>query len=146
MLPRRPLALLCALVLPAMLAAGCGKSDQDKVRDTLAQFEQATKDRDFKELCNDVLSKKLVQRLETIGLTCEQVLDRSTANRVLQPSITVEEVKVRGDVALARVQTTAVGEKASTDTIRLVKEGDNWRVSSLSGAQPPAPQPDQAGN
>jgi Putative lumazine-binding len=139
MSPRRTAALACLALVPAGLLGGCGKSDQDKVRDTLAEFEQATKDRDFKKLCDDVLAKQLVARLNTIGLSCEQVLERSTANQVLQPSITVEQVKVRDNVALAQVQSTAVGEKASTDTIRLVKEGDDWRVSSLSGAQPPAP-------
>jgi hypothetical protein len=136
---RRTAALACLALVPAGLLGGCGKSDQDQVRDTLAEFEQATKDRDFKKLCDDVLAKQLVTRLQTIGLSCEQVLERSTANQVLQPSITVEKVKVRDKVALAQVQSTAVGEKASTDTIRLVKEGDDWRVSSLSGAQPPAP-------
>jgi ketosteroid isomerase-like protein len=142
MLPHRTVALACLALVPATLLAGCGKSDQDEVRDTLAEFEQATRDRDFKKLCDDVLAQKLVARLETIGLSCRQVLERSTANRVLQPSITVKEVKVRGDVALAQVTSTAVGEKASTDTVRLVKEHDDWRVSSLSGAQPPAPEPE----
>jgi len=141
MSPRRTVALACLALVPASLLGGCGESDEDQVRNTVADFAQATKDRDFKEMCNDLLSQQLVKRLQTIGLSCEQVLERSTANQVLSPSITVEKVKVRGDVALAQVQTTAVGEKPSTDTLRLVKEDGDWRISSLSGAQPPAPQP-----
>ena len=53
---------------------------------------------------------------------------------------------MRGDTALAQITTTAVGQRASHDTIRLVKQGDDWRVSSLSGAQPPAPPRDAAGH
>jgi ketosteroid isomerase-like protein len=144
---RRTLALLAAAAAAAAasLAAGCGKSDDDKVRDTLARFEQATEKRDYKALCDDVLSEQVVQRLRAVGLPCETALQRSSVASTLQPSITVEQVKVRGDTALAQITTTAVGQRASHDTIRLVKQGDDWRISSLSGAQPPAPQRDAAG-
>jgi hypothetical protein len=145
MLHRRPVALLAAAVAAGSLAAGCGKSDDDKVRDTLARFEQATAKQDFKALCDDVLSKQLVQRLQAVGLPCQLALQRGLGN-VLQPSITVEQVKVRNDTALARITSTAVGQRPSHDTIRLVKQGDEWRIASLSGAQPPAPPRDAAGH
>ena len=147
-MPRRRsvVLLLAAAVVGASLAAGCGKSDDEKVRDTLARFEQATEKRDYKALCDDVLSEQVVQRLRAVGLPCETALQRSTVASTLQPSISVEQVKVRGDTALAQITTTAVGQRASHDTIRLVKQGDDWRVSSLSGAQPPAPPRDAAGH
>jgi ketosteroid isomerase-like protein len=145
-MPRRRTVALLAAAAAASLAGGCGKSDDDKVRDTLARFEQATEKRDYKALCDDVLSEQVVQRLRAVGLPCETALQRSTVASTLQPSITVEQVKVRGDTALAQITSTAVGQRASHDTIRLVKQGDDWRVSSLSGAQPPAPPRDAAGH
>jgi hypothetical protein len=145
-MPRRRTIALLAVAAAGSLAAGCGKSDDDKVRDTLARFEQATEKRDYKTLCDDVFSEQVVQRLLAVGLPCETALQRSTVASTLQPSITVEQVKVRGDTALAQITSTAVGQRPSHDTIRLVKQGDDWRIASLSGAQPPAPPRDAAGH
>jgi ketosteroid isomerase-like protein len=139
---RRPAALLAALALaiPASLAlGGCGKSDDEQVRDTLDRFEKSIAKRDFATLCDDVFSTDLVKRVQSTGLSCEVALQRSIFSSTLQPSIDVEKVRVRGDTALAAIQTTAVGQPPSQDTIRLVKEKDDWRVSSLSGTQPPTP-------
>jgi len=138
-MPRRSIVALLATAAAGLFAAGCGKSDDEKVRDTLARFEQATARKDYKTLCDDVLSSQVVQRIRAVGLPCPIALQRSVFATVLQPSIDVEKVKVRGDTALAEIRTTAVGERPSHDTIRLVKQGDDWRIASLSGAQPPAP-------
>ena len=144
-MPRRPTAVvLAAAALAAPLGAGCGKSDDDQVRETLRRFEAATKDRDYKELCDDLLAREVVARLRTIGLPCPRALSRGFGS-VLQPSIDIEKVKVKGDTALAEVTTTAVGQRPSHDTIRLVKQDDKWRIASLSGAQPPAPPRDLEG-
>jgi ketosteroid isomerase-like protein len=140
---RRPARARAAAALGALAlvagAAGCGQSDEGKVRDTLATFEKATAAHDYKKLCDDVLAKPLVQRLSNIGLPCEVALQRGLAG-VTSPQLTVLRVKVRGDVALAVVRSAAAGQPTSGDTIRLVREGDDWRVSTLSGAQPPAPR------
>jgi hypothetical protein len=144
-MPRRPTAAILAITVAAVsLAAGCGRSDEDKVRDTLARFATATKNRDYKTLCNDLLADQLVSRLRAIGLPCQLALQRGLGS-VLQPSIAVEKVRVRGGTALAQTTTTAVGQRPSHDTVRLVKEHDQWRVASLSGAQPPAPPRDLSG-
>jgi Putative lumazine-binding len=143
---RRTSAVLAVAAAAGLLVAGCGKSDDEKVRDTLARFEQATAKKDYETLCDDVLSSAVVQRIRAVGLPCPLALQRSVFATVLQPSIDVEQVKVRGDTALARVTTTAVGQRPSHDTIRLVKQGDDWRISSLSGAQPPAPPRDLEGH
>jgi hypothetical protein len=139
---RRPVRARAAVALGALAllvgAAGCGTSDEDKVRDTLATFEKATAAHDYKTLCTRVLAKPLVQRLSNVGLPCEVALQRGLAG-VTSPQLTVLRVKVRGDVALAVVRSAAAGQPTSRDTIRLVREGDDWRVSTLSGAQPPRP-------
>jgi hypothetical protein len=141
MLPRRPRALLgCAAValLLAAVPAGCGQSDEEEVRDTLKRFETAVRDRDYKTLCDDVLAKGILDRLQAAGAPCEVVLERGFGTR-LSPSLTIHRIRVRDDVALAEVTSTAVGEKPARVTLRLVWAGDDWRLASLSGAQPPAP-------
>jgi putative lumazine-binding protein len=136
---RRPTAFaLAAAVVAATLGGGCGKSDDDQVRDTLTRFESATKQRDYKALCDDLLARELVARLRTIGLPCQLALARGFGS-VLQPSIDVEKVKVQGKTALAQITTTAVGQRPSHDTMRLVKQDGKWRIAALSGSQPPAP-------
>ena len=138
----RPLAgVLTAALAAAALAAcgGGGRSDDEKVRDSLSRFEQAAKDGDYKALCDEVLSPRLTKLMAEHGLPCRVALQRGLGG-VLQPSIDVRKVKVDGDTALALVTTTAVGERPSQDTIRLVRDGGDWRVDSLSGAQPPAPR------
>jgi hypothetical protein len=130
-------ALALALaVAPAL--AGCGRSDQAKVRDTLRAFARATAARDYRTLCGKVLAKQLVDRLTAVGLPCEVALQRGLTG-VRSPRLTVQRVRIEGDMALAQVTTSAAGQPASQDTIRLVRQGDGWRVSTLSGPQPPAP-------
>jgi hypothetical protein len=138
--PRTAAALLAVAAL-----AGCGTSDEQKVRDTLARFQTATAKKDYGALCKDVLARDLVGRLQAIGLPCELALRKSLGG-VSRPALKIEKVRVRGDTALANIDTTAAGQRPSRDTIRLVRQGDAWRISALSGAQPPAPPRDLAGH
>jgi hypothetical protein len=124
--------------LALALAAGCGDSDEDQVRDTLRRFERATAAGDYRELCKDLLAKRLVQRLDSVGLPCEIAL-RKGFGGVRRPGIDVQRVKVKGDTAFAVVTATAVGQRPARETIRLVKEDDSWRVAALARPQPPAP-------
>jgi hypothetical protein len=130
-----------AVVLGAValaLGAGCGESDEEQVRDTLQRFERATAAGDYRGLCKDVLAKRLIERLDSVGLPCEVALRKGFAG-VRRPGIRVQRVKVRGDTAFATVTATAVGQRPATETIRLVKEDGGWRVAALAQAQPPAP-------
>jgi hypothetical protein len=139
---RRPVRARTAVTTAALAvaagAAGCGQSDNAKVRDTLRTFQRATAAKDYRTLCSRVLSKQLVDRLTNVGLPCEVALQRGLTG-VAAPRLQVRRIRVRGNVALALVRSSAAGQPASQDTIRLVREGDNWRVSTLSGPQPPAP-------
>ena len=139
-MPGRPsgLAALAALAAVSLAAAGCGKSDQQQVRDTLKRYEQATARQDYDALCAKVLARSLVNRLARVGLPCDQAL-RIGLGSVRSPKLQVIRVRITGALALALVRTSAAGQPASTDTIRLVRDGGAWKISSLSGAQPPAP-------
>jgi hypothetical protein len=50
-------------------------------------------------------------------------------------------IEIVDDEALARVRTTAEGQEPSQDAVRLVKQDGDWRVASLSAAQPQPPAP-----
>jgi hypothetical protein len=136
---RAPAAALTVVLALSLAAAGCGASDTKKVRRTLQAFQRATAAKDFRTLCDRVLAKELVDRLSNVGLPCEVALQRGLAG-VRAPRLQVRRIRIRGDVALAEVRTTAAGQRPSDDTIRLVRQGDDWRVSTLSGPQPPAPR------
>jgi hypothetical protein len=129
---------LAATVALILAAAGCGASDQQQVRDTLKRYEQATARQDFDALCSRVLARSLIDRLAQVGLPCDQAL-RIGLGTVRNPKLEILKIKITDKLALALVRSSATGQPTSTDTIRLTKDGDKWRISSLSGAQPPAP-------
>ena len=131
-------AAAAATLTFALSAAGCGASDQQQVRDTLKRYQAATARQDYDALCNRVLAQSLIDRLAQVGLPCDQAL-RIGLGTVRNPKLEILKIKVTGVLALALVRSSAAGQPASTDTIRLTKNGDRWRISSLSGAQPPAP-------
>ena len=135
---RRPTRALVAALTAAALLAGCGPSDTSKVRHTLAAFQRATAAKDYRTLCGKVLAKALVDRLSSVGVECVGVFRRGLGGFT---SLRLRGRRLRpcGDVALAEVRTSAAGQRPSDDTIRLVRQGDDWRVSTLSGPQPPGP-------
>jgi hypothetical protein len=131
-----PIAIACVL---AAVPGGCGggRSDADQVKATLARFQTAAGQHDYAAICDDVLSRELLAKLRTVGLQCELALRQGLESRA-DLRLRVRRVSIHGDRALAEVQTTAQGERPSTDTLQLVKEKAGWRVTSLSGAKRPA--------
>jgi len=136
--PAAAAAAAAATLVIAVSAAGCGSSDEQQVRDTLKRYEQATARQDYDALCSKVLARVLVDRLAQVGLPCDQAL-RIGLGTVRSPKLQVLKIRVTDKLALALVRSSAAGQPTSTDTIRLSKDGGNWRISSLSGVQPPAP-------
>ncbi|MDQ6751477.1 MAG: hypothetical protein M3Z33_12090 [Actinomycetota bacterium] len=131
---------LPALVAGLMAASGCGgSSEQQKVRSTLTRYEQASARQDYAQLCDKVLSRALVARLSRVGLPCQQAL-RMGLGSVQAPKLEILKVKVMGPRALALVRSSAVGQQASTDTIELVLDGSDWRLSALARPGPEPPQ------
>jgi hypothetical protein len=135
---------VCALTAVAL--AGCGgPTDEERVRQTLQRFGQAVAAKDYSRLCNELLARSLVRKLDSVGVPCGLALAKGLEG-VRRPSLEVVQVKVRSDtLALAQVRTTAANQPPSVDTVRVVREGEEWRVASLSGAQPPAPRRRAAG-
>lgn len=139
-MPPSPLPRAAAAALPALaLLAGCGGAgDEQQVRDALARFEKATAKQDYRTVCDKLLARQVLQRLQSVGLPCEVALQTGLGS-VRQPRLKVRKVRIKGSTALAAVTSTAAGQQPSTDTIRLLKEDGGWRLTSLSGTQPPTP-------
>ena len=122
-----------------MLSGCSGGSDDDpkpiegapkEVTEAVAALEAATRERDFQRICDELLARAARKRAG--GEDCAELL-RSTAGDVRRPKISPLSIRVRGERADVRVRTTARGQAAIEDTIRLVREGGRWRIAALAG-------------
>jgi len=132
---RAALALLVVLAV-----AGCGtqsqKSSVDKftnadekaVAQKVEDLESAGKRGKADDICSDILSKALVDQLDTAGTNCATEMQKAIddANEF---SLTVEKVTVTGNNATAEVKQ---GDKGPTEQMRFTKEGGQWRATALS--------------
>jgi hypothetical protein len=140
----RALVFACIAIVVVLFVLGSAlrpePDREDEVRETLERFAAATRDKDYQTLCDDLYAEDLVERSRAAGLPCEVALRTGLEDRQ-NPQLRVLSVEVDGDWATARVRSTAVGEVPSTDTVGLERDGDDWKVSSLSdaGAEPVAP-------
>ena len=128
----RPVRYLAA-PLALLLLAGCGDSGpppEEQVRSTVAAFARATAAKDYRTLCEGLLSPDLVEDVESIGLPCEDALERGLGD-VEDPRLSIGEVTVKGDAATVETRTSAAGQEPSADTLRLVNVDGTWKISSL---------------
>jgi hypothetical protein len=129
---RRRTALAVAAVAPVL--AGCGSSgptDEQLVARTVTAFGRATAAKDYRALCDRILSPSLIEQVTSIGLPCERALERGLG-AVRSPRLTLGAVQVDGDKATAEVRTAAANQAPSRDTLRLQKVRGAWRVASLA--------------
>lgn len=104
-------------------------AEQQAVVDRIGEFADATASRQYKKLCNDILSKSA----QKIGGDCVRTFSQSGA-QLKDFKITVQSVKVdkNGKEASAVVDVTSNVNKAQqAQTLTLVKEGGEWRVQIL---------------
>lgn len=133
----RPLSAVIAALL-ALGLAGCGSrepSDEEQVRSTLTALAEATGQKDYQRLCDEVFADDLLDGIERIGLPCEVAMGQAFED-VEDPRITIGQVRVSAETATAEVRSSAKGQEASRDTVTLVKQEDGWRVSSLGEEGP----------
>jgi len=124
------LGVVVIVVLALQLRGG--KDDEQAVRQALMRFEQASADKDYQTLCDDLLASSYVREAARSGLPCEVAL-RTGLEDVKNPTLTIVSVEVKGDTAAARVRGSAAGQVAAEDVYKLVREGDSWRI------EPPRP-------
>ncbi len=125
-----------ALAALALLAAGCGGSPPDP-DDVVRDYLVAIVDRDGERAC-DQLSGELRADIEgapaarEAGRSCADVMQLAAG---LNPGLKeqdVEELEIRvvedGDRARATLQNPFSRRE---ETLRLVRDGEDWRLSSL---------------
>jgi hypothetical protein len=127
-LARRLTAVSAAVCLVAL--GGCGQSERDVVRAKVQQFLDATRSKDYRTLCEQVLAPALVERLVAAGLQCEQAMQISLGG-VQSPTLLIGRITVNGNHASAITLSGAKGQEGSLDAVKLVKTGAGWRIASL---------------
>jgi putative lumazine-binding protein len=140
----RPLLVVLALTLAA--AAGwslgaCGKAgrpDAELVRAAVNRFARASARKDYQQICDRLVSRRLVQTVEQIGLPCESAFRRGLRG-VRRPRLQIRKIQVAKDKALVSVRSTAANQKPSDDTLQLVKEDGKWKIAALAKPQPQPP-------
>jgi hypothetical protein len=119
------------LVILVVALGGCGgPSDEQQVAGTVSSFGRATAAKDYRALCDRILSPRLIGQVEAIGLPCEQALKKALGD-VQNPRLTIGKVTVDGDKATAEIRTSASGQAPSRDVLRLERVNDAWRIASL---------------
>jgi hypothetical protein len=137
----RPSSCAALIAVAALALAGCGADEEgagrggptadQQVRTAVATFGIATREKDYQEICDRLLSDELVARIESVGLPCEAALQRGLGD-VRAPTLEINEVSIRGARALVSIHTTAAGQEPSDDALQLVREGDAWKIASLA--------------
>lgn len=132
-------AVLAILASLTLAACGSGPSDEEQIRDLLADLGRATAAKDYDRLCDRIFAPALIEEIKQIGLPC-QIAMQNALEDVKNPRLTVGKVRVEGRRASAEVRSSAEGQEPSRDIVELVKnEDDEWRVGELAGASPPSP-------
>ena len=128
---RRLIVVAVALITIAL--AGCGpfggKSDQDKAGDTVTQLIEARNQGDFVKVCSLIASQQLA-KFKQAGTSCERALPK-LARRGTTTSINIQQVRVSGDRATVDATVSQNGGAGNAQTILLVKEGSDWKVSQV---------------
>ena len=131
-------ALLAAPLVLAALAGGCAggsssagdfKGEEKKVAETVEKLQTAGETGDAAEICNDILSKGLRDRIQAAGSSCEQELDKAIGDAD-DFDLDVEAVTISGSTATAKVKGRDDGQDRVRD-LKFVREGSDWRATSL---------------
>jgi len=126
-------AKVLAMALMTIALAGCGpfggKSEQDKAGDTVTQLIEARNQGDFVKVCSLIASQQLA-KFKQAGTTCERALPK-LAQKGTTTSINIDQVRVSGDRATVDATVSQNGGAGNAQTILLVKEGADWKVSQV---------------
>lgn len=104
-------------------------AEQQEVIETITAFGDATANKDYKALCNELLSEEASK----IGGDCEETFSK-TGEALKDFKLTIKSVDVNADgkTASAEVSVTSnVSPEPQSQTLSLVKEGGDWRIQIL---------------
>jgi len=121
---------LSVIVAAALLSAGCGASASDQVKAKVRELARTAAEHNYHRICDDVLAPSLVSRLRSYGISCERAMNIALSG-VRDPAISIGSTTVKGSSASVITLSMAAGQKASLETIGLIKTSHGWRVASL---------------
>jgi hypothetical protein len=132
---RRTALITLALALPVAACGASGSSSstakfkgaQAEVADVVDSLASAGRAGKAEKICNDILSKQLIQELKSAGGDCVTEMDRAIKD-ASDYDLRVTAVKVNGPNATATVRQ---GDDGKTATFTFVKENGAWRASAL---------------
>jgi hypothetical protein len=136
---KRLLAVATVSLALASLAIGCGAEQTDDSterfqgaeREVAAQVEElqsAGEGNQPEDICSNILSRQLVDELEAAGAECVQEMERAIEDSD-EFDFVVRDVTVSGTQAEAVVRQ---GEDGPQTTMQFVREGGQWRATSLN--------------
>jgi hypothetical protein len=136
MVPVRALALAVCLSLMA-----CGETERvpapkevagpaQRVAKVVEQLEAAIAERDFKAVCDELLTPAARDR--SGGKGCAATM-RESVEDLRRPRIRVLSINIAGRRAEARIRSRATGQRPVDETLQLERDGRSYRIASLSG-------------
>ncbi|MFL5822647.1 MAG: hypothetical protein ACJ764_04320 [Solirubrobacteraceae bacterium] len=114
----------------AFALGGCSDSPADQVRAKVQQLVQATAQKDYRAICEDVLAPSLVAHLTKNGIPCPAAM-RLALGSVHNPTVSIGRVIIHGSTAWAITLTSARGQRATLAAIKLLRTHPGWRITSL---------------
>jgi hypothetical protein len=131
---RRTVLATTALALVLSACGSAAPSQESKFTGDRAEVAQVVDDlaaagrsRDADKICSEILAKQLVNELKSAGGDCVTEMDRAI-NDANDYDLTVDDVKVTGDTATARVRQ---GKSKTVATFSFIKENGGWRALAL---------------
>jgi hypothetical protein len=138
---RRSFRLLPLLLVAAI--AGCGqaktsssnfKGAEKDVANTVEQLQTDAQNHKPEQICSDVLSRELADRLKSGKSDCVDEMDKLIGDAD-DYELDVTDVAITGTTATARVKARRGKVKNAATTLSLSREDGKWRLTSL-GAEP----------
>lgn len=126
--------VLALLLLLIALAAGCGKSDTEQIREVFAEYDQARKDGDYETACK-ALSNRLkddviaTQQGSVQTNTCAAAL-KSTATPL--PQGPIRSIEVNANEAYVQARGQDFNGRTGPGLLRMVKEDGDWKIQDFS--------------
>ncbi|HEV2819807.1 MAG TPA: hypothetical protein VGW11_04810 [Solirubrobacteraceae bacterium] len=145
-MPRRA---ALTLLLAATAIAGCGTGTEEdsterfsgparEVVATVETLQEAAGARDAQAICSNLLATSVQDALRATRTPCaEAVEDALTATDVVDLTVPPGGVQLQGDQARVRVEVGDREGASAPATFAMVREGANWKLGGIQGAQPP---------
>ncbi|GBD46575.1 hypothetical protein JDY09_03265 [Thermoleophilum album] len=132
---RRGLAVVLAL---ALAPAGCSfgpdvepppaSPDTNAIAAVVEGLATAARQKRWRTICEELLTPAARERAG--GVNCERFIALA-ASDIRDPTVRIEEITIRGALAVATVRARSAGEPAVRETLILARTQGGWRVDGL---------------